>query len=142
MICLRGSLACLAVLRTFLSGVSMIQRPKKTIKLTFKIGDKQLRSPLDVQCFTDRVAAIPCRTPKKVAQVNLFFLVPALLRDCSLCWDHWRWYRRLHLTQPCFAALGLVLIWVEHQVVRMMLLLCERKRLILMRIPRSKSGTV
>ena len=46
----------------------------------------------------------------------LFFFVPALLWDCSLCWDHWRWYRHLHLTQPCFAALGLVLIWDKRQL--------------------------
>ena len=33
------------------------------------------------------------------------------------------------LDSACFAALGLALIWVERQVVRMMLLLCERERL-------------
>ena len=36
--------------------------------------------------------------------IIIFFLVPVLLRDCSLCWDHWRWYRRLHMTQPCFCS--------------------------------------
>ena len=36
------------------------------------------------------------------------------------------------LAQPCLVALGLVLIWVERQVVRMMLLLYERERLILL----------
>ena len=30
-----------------------------------------------------------------------FFLVSALLRDCSLCWDRWNGTWRLHLTRPC-----------------------------------------
>ena len=34
-----------------------------------------------------------------------FYLVPALFWDCSLCWDHLRWYRRHTLTKPCLAAL-------------------------------------
>ena len=46
-----------------------------------------------------------------------------------------KWYRRLHLTQPCFAALVLALIWVERQVVRMMLLLCLRERVLQRREP-------
>ena len=32
---------------------------------------------------------------------NRFFLVSALLRDCSLCWDLWCGTWLLHLTRPC-----------------------------------------
>ena len=34
--------------------------------------------------------------------INFFFLVSALLRDCSLCWDRWRHTWLLHLTWPCY----------------------------------------
>ena len=57
----------------------------------------------------------------------LFFLVSALLRDYSLCWDRWRGTWLLHLTQPCYMwftvtgwqplALGRVLIWVGRRIV-------------------------
>ena len=43
------------------------------------------------------------------------FFVSALLRDCSLCWDHWNGTRPLHLMRPCLVGLGQVLIWVERQ---------------------------
>ena len=33
--------------------------------------------------------------------IYIFFFVSALLRDCFLCWDHWRGTWLLHLKQPC-----------------------------------------
>ena len=38
-----------------------------------------------------------------------FFLVSALLRNYSLCWDRWNGTWHLHLTRPCLIALGRVL---------------------------------
>ena len=69
---------------------------------------------------------------------NLFNLIKTPFKSSSLIWIKFfiflfstrpspgllpvlgplKCFRRLHLTQPCFAALGLVLIWVERQVVR------------------------
>ena len=40
--------------------------------------------------------------------LNIFFLVSARF----LCWDCWNSTWLLHLTQPCYVALGWVLIWV------------------------------
>ena len=34
--------------------------------------------------------------------IKMFFFVSALLRDCSMCWDHWSSTWHLHLTGPCF----------------------------------------
>ena len=42
-----------------------------------------------------------------------YFLVSALLRDCSLCWDRWNGTWHLHLTRPCLLALGWVLIYIS-----------------------------
>ena len=36
----------------------------------------------------------------------VFFLVSALLRDCSLCWDRCNGTWHLHLTRPYYVALG------------------------------------
>ena len=37
---------------------------------------------------------------------NFFFFRSALLQICFLCWDRWNGMWRLHLTQPCYVALG------------------------------------
>ena len=46
-----------------------------------------------------------------------FFLVSALLRNYSLCWDRVNGTWLLHVTRPCLLALGRVLIWVCCQIV-------------------------
>ena len=44
------------------------------------------------------------------------FLVSALLQNCFLCWDRWNVTWCLQLTQPCYVALGRVLILVVSQI--------------------------
>ena len=38
--------------------------------------------------------------------LRAFLCVSTLLWNCFLCWDRWNSMWRLHLTQPCYVALG------------------------------------
>ena len=47
---------------------------------------------------------------------NYVFFVSALFRNCLLRWECWNSTWLLHMTRPCYVALGRVLIWVVSRI--------------------------
>ena len=66
--------------------------------------------------YACRVLAVNCN----------FFLYPHFSGIAPCVGTTWKWYRCHTLAMPCLAALGLVWSWVKRQVVRLMLLLCDK----------------